>query len=472
VANPAPELLLGIDVGTTWSKAAVVTLDGIERGHGRRRTDWTEVRTGAEIDPDRLAAGALDAARAALEAVPGGRVLGIGVTSMAETGVLLDRRGKRVTCSIAWHDERGGTQARALEQRFGASFVERTGRSPTRLCSAAKLRWLMDNVRAAGHGARWLSVAEWVAHRLGAHQVAEPSLACRTGFLDLRARKPWTEVVEWTGAPPPLLADVRPAGTPAGRARPDRRTGSRARPDRRTEGRAWIGIASLDGAVVTVAGLDHSVAAVGAGATHAGDVFDSCGTAEAFIKAVEPLPAEARLAHVVARGVNVDWHVIPERMALISGIHSGLAMLRMLARLGVDEADRASLDRAALAIPTGANPVRVLDVLGTRPEILGASSASPAHVWRATLDAIAEVGSGVLERIRSLSGPERRVVVAGGGARSAGVRAIKRAVLGPFVEPRVTEAGARGAALFGGLAAGVYPDVSSFPEPEMTSEEP
>ncbi len=431
----------------------MVTLDGIERGHGRRRTGWTEVRTGAEIDPDRLAAGALDAARAALEAVPGGRVLGIGVTSMAETGVLLDRRGRRVTCSIAWHDERGGEQARALEQRFGASsFVERTGRSPTRLCSAAKLRWLMDNVRAAGHGVRWLSVAEWVAHRLGAHQVAEPSLACRTGFLDLRARKAWTEVVEWTGAPPPLLADVRPAGTRVGR------TG--------------IGVPSLDGAVVTVAGLDHSVAAVGAGATHAGDVFDSCGTAEAFIRSVEPLPADARLAQVVARGVNVDWHVIPERMALISGIHSGLAMLRMLARLGVDEADRPGLDRAALAIPTEANPVTVLDVLGTSPEILGASSATPAHVWRATLDAIAEVGSDVLETIRSLSGPERRLVVAGGGARSAGVRAIKRAVLGPFVEPRVSEAGARGAALFGGLAAGVYPDVSSFPEPETTPEEP
>jgi sugar (pentulose or hexulose) kinase len=446
-----PGLLLGIDVGTTWSKAAVVTLDGIERSHGRRRTGWRKVPTGAEIEPDQLFEGAVEAARAALEACPRGHVLGIGVTSMAETGVLLDRRGRALARSIAWHDDRGVEQARALERHFGApSFVERTGRAPTRLCSAAKLRWLIDNRGETRPGVRWLSVAEWVAHRLGAHHVSEPSLASRTGFLDLRTRAAWTDLVAWTGAPPPLLADIRPAGAPAGRAGDH--------------------LPRLTGAVVTVAGLDHSVAAAGAGAVGLGDVFDSCGTAEAFIRAIEPVPAGTRLGPIVGRGVNVDWHVLPDRMALISGIQSGLTMRRSLARLGVGEAGRADLDRAALRIPAEENPVRVLDVFAESPEVVGARDATRAHVWRATLDAIAQTGAGVLEAIRSISGPEARLVVAGGGTRNAAVKAIKRAVLGPFVEPRVTEAGARGAALFAGLAAGVYSDVASFPEPEMTGE--
>jgi sugar (pentulose or hexulose) kinase len=167
----------------------------------------------------------------------------------------------------------------------------------------------------------------------------------------------------------------------------------------------------------------------------------------------------------------VDWHVLPDRMALISGIHSGLAMRRMLARLRVDEADRDDLDRAVLRMAGESTPVEVLDVFSDSPAVRAASGATPAHVWRATLDAIAQRGAEVLEAIRSVGGPEGRLVVAGGGARSAAVREIKHAVLGPFVEPRVTEAGARGAALFAGLAAGVYSDVASFPEPEMEGKD-
>jgi sugar (pentulose or hexulose) kinase len=445
-----PGVLLGIDVGTTWVKAAVVTTDGIERSHGRRATRWRRVPTGAEIDPIRFVDDAVDAARDALDAYPEGRAIGIGVTSMAETGVLLDRGGRAVGPAIAWHDERGEEQARALERHFGArTFAERTGRCATRLCSASKLRWLLANHPAARRGVRWLSVAEWVAHALGADQVSELSLASRTGFLDLRARKPWPEMLEGVGAPSSLVADVRPAGAPAGRA------GAR--------------LPRAADAVVTVAGLDHSVASVGGGAVLSGDVFDSCGTAEALIRAVDPLPAGKQLHEIIGRGVNVDWHVLPERMALIAGLNSGIAMQRILDLLGVAGSGRAELDAAALRLPPGADGVRVLRVLGPDIEIAGiAPGSSPAHVWRATLEALAAAASGVLETIESVSGGPGRIVVAGGGARSYAFRAVKRAVLGPFVEPRVAEAGARGAALFGGLAAGVYSQVGDFPAPEAT----
>jgi sugar (pentulose or hexulose) kinase len=452
VSRSAPDLLLGIDVGTTWSKAAVLTIDGVERGRGRRATRWQHVPTGAQIHPDLFVEGALDAARDALEAHPGGRVVGIGVTSMAETGVLLDRGGGPLAPAIAWHDERGGEHARALEQHFGARvFVERTGRLPSPLCSVSKLGWMLDNHPAARRGVRWLSVAEWVAHALGAGQVSEPSLASRTGFLDLRARGAWTEVLEWAGAPRSLLADVCPAGAPAGRAN-----------DR---------LARSAGAVVTVAGLDHSVASVGAGAVLPGDVFNSCGTAEALIRPVAPLPDGRELSEIVGRGVNVDWHVIPDHMVLISGINSGIAMQRMLGLLEVPDAARAGLDAAALRISPGSDGARVLDVLGPAPRLAGMSrGATAAHAWRATLEALAEAAAGVLDTIESLSGGAGRLVVAGGGARSDAFRAVKRAVMGPFVSPRVAEAGARGAALFGGLAAGAYSDVGDFPAPEMTAE--
>ena len=111
------DLLLGIDVGTSACKAAVVDADGAERAHGQAPTPWRKVPTGAEIDPDALLDAALEAASDALAAAPEGRVRGIGVTGMAETGVLLDGRGEPLAPAIAWHDARGGAEAAALGAR-------------------------------------------------------------------------------------------------------------------------------------------------------------------------------------------------------------------------------------------------------------------------------------------------------------------------------------------------------------------
>jgi glycerol kinase len=43
---------------------------------------------------------------------------------------------------------------------------------------------------------------------------------------------------------------------------------------------------------------------------------------------------------------------------------------------------------------------------------------------------------------------------------------VKRAVLGPFEEPVVREAGARGAALIAGIAAGVFKGFDDLPPVE------
>jgi sugar (pentulose or hexulose) kinase len=72
----------------------------------------------------------------------------------------------------------------------------------------------------------------------------------------------------------------------------------------------------------------------------------------------------------------------------------------------------------------------------------------------------------VLATIESVAGPTRRLVVTGGWARNPAFRAVKEATLGPFERPPVVEAGARGAALLGGCAAGVYGGVEDLPPVE------
>ncbi len=435
-SSTGAQLLLGLDVGTTSCKAAVVTPDGREIAHGRVRTPWRTVSTGAEIDPRALLESALAAAREALAAVPEGRVAAVGVASIAETGVLLDTHGEPVAPSIAWHDSRGEDEVAELVAELGRErFGERTGLAARPLCSLVKYRWLRANHDGAERGTRWLSVSEWLVHALGGDQVAELSLASRTGWLDIHSRGWWDEALAWSQAPPGLLPDPAPAGAPAGAVRD-------ALPEAR-------------GALLAVGGHDHLSAAVGAGATGEGDVLDSWGTAEAFIRAVAPVTPE-RVRAAVADGINVGWHAVEGRQCLLGAMRSGAALERMLALLGVTPEQRPALEHAALQAPAGANGMELHGLDDDRNDLSGIGQhASPGLAWRAALESTARGAKDILDRMDRVAGPRRRLVMAGGWADGEAARAIKEAHLGPIEQTDAVYMGARGAAMTAGRAAGV-----------------
>ena len=54
--------------------------------------------------------------------------------------------------------------------------------------------------------------------RLGGREVAELSLASRTGLLDLEPAAPFADALAWAGLPDDLLPELVLAGTPAGAA--------------------------------------------------------------------------------------------------------------------------------------------------------------------------------------------------------------------------------------------------------------
>jgi sugar (pentulose or hexulose) kinase len=439
------ELLLGIDVGTSACKAALVDRDGVERAHGQSVTPWRRTATGAEIECEALFEAAVAATRAALSAAPGPRVRAVGVTSMAETGALLDADGHPLAPAIAWHDARGDDEARRLAEELGAErFAESTGLPATPLCSLAKLRWLAEHHAATRSAARWLNVAEWVVRRLGGRQVAELSLASRTGLLDLSARAPFIDALAWGGLPEDLLPELVTAGTPAGTA---------DAPE----------LPECHGAALTVAGHDHLVAGVGVGVVAPGDVLDSCGTAEALVRVVAPPLNGGQVRHSVAGGVTVGWHLAEGRQALLGSLWSGLALQEVLAVLEVGEGDRAKLSAHALAADPGAAAQLRLELhsLDRQPPRLPAG-VSPERIWRGAIDAVGAEVEAVLAHIETVAGPRHKVVVAGGWARDEAVLASK-ASLGAVEAPAVVEAGARGAALLGGVAAGVFESVDTLP---------
>ena len=138
-------LLVGLDVGTTAVKAAAFDHGGRELAQGRAATPWREVPTGAEVDPGALLDAAVAAAREAVAAAGSGPVTGIGIASMAETGVLLDEHGEPVVPAIAWHDERGGDEAARLAADL-PGFSARVGLPASALCTLAKYAWMREHL--------------------------------------------------------------------------------------------------------------------------------------------------------------------------------------------------------------------------------------------------------------------------------------------------------------------------------------
>jgi len=441
----ARSFLVGLDVGTSSSKAVVFTPDGLEVGTGRAATPWHSAPHGAELDPAELLAAARDAIGQALEAAPAGTVAGLGVTSMGESGVLLDRTGQAVAPLIAWYDTRDKADRAELAAVFGPDFSTRTGLPLQGQWSITKHRWLVANHPVAS-ATRRLNVAEWIVRGLGGEEATEQSLASRTGWLDLAGRRWWPEALEWSGASASLMPALMTAGTPLGSV----------------SGQA--GIAALTGAVLTVAGHDHQAAAVGAGAAGAGDELDAGGTADALVRTVAAGLAPGAVAQLASAGITVGWHVLADHWCLLAATQGGLLLQRVLGALGVSGSELARLDTEALTAESGR--VAVDDAGGNGVTISGiGDGVRPAHVWRASLETVTAQSQRIHDAMSVVAGVPHNLVATGGWSRSEALLRLKHAALGPLTRSPVGEAGARGAALLAGVAAGVYAGPDDLPRP-------
>ncbi|MFY9927249.1 MAG: FGGY family carbohydrate kinase, partial [Streptosporangiaceae bacterium] len=218
------DVTIGIDIGTTSSKAVVRSASANAAVYAELRTPWQTLDCGqTEIDPGRLVDLAIEligrAVRTAESAWGPVRVGGIGVTGLAESGVLLDGAGRPVAPAIAWFDHRGGNEIERITREdpgFASRFERTTGLPWSSQASLAKLLWLRASGYPVGPASTWLSVPEWVVAALGGDRVREPSLASRTGLIDQGTGGLWPEALAVAGLPVSILPAERAAGCPAG----------------------------------------------------------------------------------------------------------------------------------------------------------------------------------------------------------------------------------------------------------------
>jgi xylulokinase len=283
------------------------------------------------------------------------------------------------------------------------------------------------------------------------------SLASRTLMLDL-AEKRWDErTLAQAGIEQALLAPLVSGGTPLGHVTPT--------------AAAETGLPTT--VLVTAGGHDHVCGALAAGVTKPGQMLNSLGTAEAVF-----LPTDAPLTDPNAgrQGYTQGAHVTGGGYYVFAGQYTSgasLAWLRDLLGTRDDPVAFEELIAAAEGIPTGSLGVLFLPHLRmanppfddprSRGALIGLTTdAGRGAMTRAVIEGIAlesrSTFAPLLDYPRVVA--PRAVVAIGGSTRNALLMRIKASVTNLTHHViDAEEATALGAALLGGLGAGVYRDI-------------
>lgn len=453
-------LLAGIDVGTTNIKAVIFDLAGQPVAQASVSTPIYYPQPGwAYFQGEELWQGTAAALRQATGQLDdAGRIVGLAVGSLAETAIPLDAHNQPTYQAIAWFDRRTKPQVEWLERTVGQDrLYEISGMPLQPLFGLCKLLWFKENEPDAfRRTVRWLNVADYIAYRLSGVQASDYSLACRVMALNLRTLTWDTALLQEVGISPELFAPLCYSGTPLGPVTP--------------EAAAATGLPSS--AQVAAGGHDHPCGALAIGVIQPGDIMDSMGTSEPiFIPLRQPIPDPVMARQGYSQGVHA---VAGCYYATTTNFTSGACVEWFRDIVGHD-LDYATLIAEAATVPPGSLGVYFLphlrlahtpntDLRGRGAFIGLSADARRGVLFRALLEGLAYDSRNGLESLLSYPGvvAPNQIYAIGGGTRNPLLMRIKAAVFNrPITVATVAEAVSLGAAILGGLGAGIYPDIPS-----------
>jgi xylulokinase len=447
------KLVAGIDSSTQSVKVLLVRADdGAVVGEASAPHP-----DGTECHPDRWQEALTAAGRGLLE-----RADAVGVAAQQHGMVTVDEAGAVVRPAMLWNDVKAAPQAADLVTELGgaAEWARRTGSVPTMSFTVAKLRWLAEHEPA--HAARVHRVMlphDWLNWRLagggpraqGGDPAAEPVTdrgdASGTGYFS-PADGTWL---------PDFAARAlgRPVALP------------------RVAGPAEVAGQTRWGAAVSAGTGDNMGAALGLGLRD-GDVAVSIGTSGTAY-AVTGRPS-ADPTGLVCGFADATGRFLPLACTL-----NAARVLDVTARmLGTDAAGLSGL---ALRAEPGAGGLVLLPYLDgertpNRPSANGVlrglttASATPENLARAAVEAVLCSLADAVDCLRPGGITPSRIVLTGGAARSAAVRAVAPGVFGlPVTVPEAAEYVALGAARQAAWALAGTPEPPDWPaRPSETCE--
>lgn len=460
--------LIGVDLGTSATKAALYKIDGkmvaeanvdvpiyypepgvVEQENedfytSAAQTVGTCIRESG-VDPKQIAAIAFDS-----------QMAGIGA---------IDENHQSVSRFDSWLDMRCEPYIKFLEDNFGELITNLTGCPPTCDHGPKMLWWKNERPEAYAQTAKFVMPGGYVAGKMASLKADEAFIDytyIHFSGLSNALEGAWSEEIcnkadVDMGRLPKIVEPWHVVGEVNAQAASD------------------FGLA--EGTLIAAGCGDTAAGALGAGIVKPGMVFDTAGTASVLAGCTDQYaPDVNNRALLTMRSVIPGlWHPL----AYIAGGGQALTWFRdqffnvLRGELQGDEDLYAHLEAFAEKAPLGADDLYFSPHLTGRicpstPEMRGAwigfsFSHSQEHFYRAILESVAYEYAYYLhilkELIPNLNLTEARAI--GGGARSGVWNQIKADVLGvPFVRLDRSEFGTWGSAMIAGKAAGIYDDLA------------
>jgi xylulokinase len=377
-----------------------------------------------------------DALTSALEQAGGlADVDAVAVGAQQHGMVCLDGAGEVVRPALLWNDTRSaGAAAELVAEHGGPDFwVSAVGSVPLASFTVTKLRWLAEHEPESARRAHAVCLPhDWLTWRLAGGTDPETvttdrSDASGTGY--------------WSPATGEYRMDLLRAALGRDAAVPQ------VLGPAQTAGQARGG-ALFGGGLLGAGAGDNAAAAVGVGAGP-GDVVVSIGTSGTVFTPSDRPSADP--SGIVAGFADAAGGFLP----LVCTLNASRVLDATAALLGVDPAAFAEL---ALSAEPGAGGLVLVPYLEgertpDRPLATGSlhglrlDTMTPAHLARAAVEGMLCALADGLDALLAEGVVPRRVILVGGAARSAAVRAIAPAVFGvPVLVPPVGEYVADGAA--------------------------
>lgn len=458
-------LLLGIDIGTSGTKALLIDDDGRVIGSSTVEYPlYTPFPSWSEQEPEDWWRATKEAVLSVINktGVSPKLIKGIGLSGQMHGSVFLDEKGNVIRRAILWNDQRTAKQCDEIVERVGGvkRLLELTLNLALTGFTAPKILWLRENEPENYFKVhKVLLPKDYVRFRLTGEYASDVSDSSGTLLFDVKNRKWSKEMLNLLEIPEEWMPKVYESPEITGTLLPSIAE--------------ELGLPS--GIPVVGGGGDNASQAVGSGIVKNGILFVSLGTSGvifAHLDTPEGDP-EGRL-HTFCHAVPGKWHTMGVMLSAGGSFRwfrdsFGDVEIELSKWTGRDPYEFLTME--AENVPPGSEGLIFLPYLtGERtphadPLAKGVFAGislrhKKPYFVRSVLEGVAFGLRDSLELMKNLGIEMKEIRAIAGGARSKLWRQILADVFNtPITTINVTEGAAYGAALLAGVGVGVYKSV-------------
>ena len=361
------QFYIGIDIGTTATKAMVFTREGkvvdyqcISYEMHHPHPDWSIQK------PSEVLKAVTDCIEKLTQTIT---PQFISFSAAMQSLIAVDSYGKPLTDVILWADNRASEIAQNLrESDLGQQFYEKTGIPIHTFCPMTKILWLKENEPEIFAGTdKFISLKEYIWHYLTGEYVIDSSMASGTGMMNIECLCWNDKILNYLGISQDKLSTVvSPTHTAKSLSK---------------------------NYTLILGGGDGALANLGTGAMKKGRMSLTIGTSGAVRLPIEKPFIDAKMR-------TQCYHLVDNQYLTLGAVNNGAIILQWLkeAILQTNESFD-DLILQAQNIPAGSNGlIFVPYLLGERAPIWDASAQgtllgitinhTKAHLIRATLEGI------------------------------------------------------------------------------------